>query len=48
MTETLLVQKIAHILLVVLEGEWFLYLLSGLRNMSYKLEKISLFAQETV
>ena len=32
MTETLLVQKVAYILAVCLEGEWFLYLLSVSRN----------------
>ena len=36
MTETLLIQKLAYILAVLLEGQWFLYLLSVLRNMSYK------------
>ena len=40
MTETLLVQNLADILAVYLEGEWFLYLSSVLRNMSYKCEKI--------
>ena len=40
MTETLLVQNLAYILVVYLEGEWFLYLSSVLRNMSYKGEKI--------
>ena len=39
MTETLLVQNLAYILAVCLEGEWFLYLSSVMRNMSYKREK---------
>ena len=53
MTETLLVQNLAYIRAVYLEGEWFLYLLSVLRNMSYKWEKIfrhffiHFFAQKT-
>ena len=40
MTETLLVQNLAYILAVCLEGEWFLYLSSVLRNMTYNWEKI--------
>ena len=40
MTETLLVRKLVYILAVCVEGEWFLYLSSVLRNMSYKWEKI--------
>ena len=53
MTETMLVQNLAYILAVYLEGEWFLYLSSVLRNMSYKWEKIfrhffhPYFAQKT-
>ena len=43
MTETLMVQEVAYILAVFLEGEWFLYLLSVLRNNSHKLEKNSTF-----
>ena len=39
MTKTWLVKK-AHILAICLEEEWFLYLSSVLRNMSYKWEKI--------
>ena len=39
MTETMLVQNLAYILAVYLEGELFLYLSSVLRNMSYKWEK---------
>ena len=38
-TETLLVQNLAYILAVCLEGEWFLYLSSVLRKMSYKRDK---------
>ena len=53
MTETLLVQNLAYILAVYLEEEWFLYLSSVLRKMSYKWEKnfdiffIHFFAQKT-
>ena len=43
MTENLLVQNVAYIHAVFREREWFLYLLSVLRNMSYEREKISTF-----
>ena len=52
MTKTWLVPKKAHILAICLEEEWFLYLSSVLRNMSYKWEKnfrnffIPFFAQK--
>ena len=39
MTETLMVQKVVYIDKVFLEGEWILYLLSVLRNMSYQRKK---------
>ena len=39
MTETLIVQKVAYILASRCEGEWFSYLFSVLRKISYKLEK---------
>ena len=39
MTEALIVQKVAYILASLCEGEWFLYLFSVLRKISYKLEK---------
>ena len=42
MMESLLVRKLAYILAVLFEGECHLYLLSVLRNMSYKLEKIDI------
>ena len=40
MTETLIVQKVACILASLCEGEWFSYLFSVLRKISYKLEKM--------
>ena len=40
MTETLIVQKVAYILASFCEGEWFSYLFSILRKISYKLEKM--------
>ena len=40
MTETLIVQKVAYILASFSEGEWFSYLFSVLRKISYKLEKM--------
>ena len=40
MTETLIVQKVAYILASFCEGEWFSYLFSVLRKISYKLEKM--------
>ena len=39
MTETLIVQKVAYILASLCEEEWFSYLFSVLRKISYKLEK---------
>ena len=39
MTETLILQKTAYILALFSEGEWFSYLFSVLRKISYKLEK---------
>ena len=39
MTETMIVQKVAYILASLCEGEWFSYLFSVLRKISYKLEK---------
>ena len=38
-TETLIVQKLAYILVLLGEGEWFSYLFSVLRKISYKLGK---------
>ena len=40
MTETLIVQKVAYILASFCEREWFSYLFSVLRKISYKLEKM--------
>ena len=40
MTETLIVQKVAYIVASLCEGEWFSYLFSVLRKISYKLEKM--------
>ena len=37
MTETLIVQKVAYILASFSEGDWFSYLFSVLRKISYKL-----------
>ena len=39
MMETLIVEKVAHILASLCEGEWFSYLFSVLRKICYKLEK---------
>ena len=39
MTETLIVQKVAYIVASLCEGEWFSYLFSFLRKISYKWEK---------
>ena len=39
MTETLIVQKVAHILASLFEGEWFSYAFSVMRKISCKLEK---------
>ena len=39
MTETLIVQKVAYILASLCEREWFSYLFSVQRKISYKLEK---------
>ena len=39
MTEILIVEKVAYILATPCSGEWFSYLFSVLRNISYKLEK---------
>ena len=39
MTETLMIQKVAYILALLCKGEWFSYLFSVLRKISYKLEK---------
>ena len=39
MTETLIVQKLAYIFVLLGEGEWFSYLFSVLRKISYKLGK---------
>ena len=38
MTETLLVQQLAYILAICLEEEWFLYLVSVLRNKGRKMK----------
>ena len=38
-TETLIVQELAYIFAYVCEGEWFSYLLSLLRKISYNLGK---------
>ena len=55
MTETMIVQKIAHILASLCDGKWLAYLFSVLRKISYKLKKmgkmqnvffITLFAQK--
>ena len=40
MTETLIVQKVAYIPASLCKGEWFSYLFSVLRKISYKLEKM--------
>ena len=40
MTETLIVQKVAYIIASRCEGEWFSFLFSVLRKISYKLEKM--------
>ena len=39
-TETLILQKVANILVSLCEGEWFSYLFSVLSKISYKLEKM--------
>ena len=39
MMETLIVQKVAYILASLCEAEWFPYLFSVLRKISYELEK---------
>ena len=39
MTETLTVPKVALILVTLCEEEWFSYLFSVLRKISYNLEK---------
>ena len=39
MTEILIVQKVAHILASLFEREWFSYLFSDMRKISYELEK---------
>ena len=43
MPETLTAQKLVYILALICEEEWFKYLFSVLRNMSYKLETIGHF-----
>ena len=40
MTETLIAQKVAHILASVCEGEWFSYLFSILRKRATSWKKI--------
>ena len=45
MTETLMVPKIAYVLASLCKGEWFSYLFSVLRKISYKLEKKEKFQE---
>ena len=44
MPENLMVHKLTYILALICEADWFQYLFSVLRNMSYKAEKIDIFS----
>ena len=46
MTETLIVQKVAYILASLCEGQWFSYLFSVLRKISFKVEKMERSAEK--